>query len=249
MKEGFIVYRSFIEALQELSDENFGRIFRAVCYYGLDGTEPELTGYEKMAFELMRPQIDANNKRYEDGKKGGRPRKKQEDENKKTSGYEDEKPVVIENKNQWFSETETSGFEKQKPVVINSETSGFENNENIKTSGLENKNQWLSNEKPKVKDKVKDKVKVKDNVNVNVNVKDDTPEGANMIHDDLQQRIVSELNHNEPIPHYYFKHLDKWVDDYGADFVADAINGLTDESKSLTGLMIEVTARARKGTH
>lgn len=206
MKEGFIVYRSFIEALQELSDENFGKIFRAVCYYGLDGTEPELTGYEKMAFELMRPQIDANNKRYEDGKKGGRPRKKQEDETKKTSGYEDEKPVVIENKNQWFS-----------------------------------------NEKPKVKDKVKDKVKVKDNVNVNV--KDDTPEGANMIHDDLQQRIISELNHNEPIPHYYFKYLDKWVDDYGADFVADAINGLTDESKSLTGLMIEVTARARKGTH
>ena len=76
MREGFVFYRSFFEAMKELPAEDFSIIFKALCDYALDDMAPELTGIHKALFELIKPQIDANNRRYENGKKGGRPAKK-----------------------------------------------------------------------------------------------------------------------------------------------------------------------------
>ena len=70
MRDSFIFYRSYVEALKELPDENRLHIMDAVLRYALEGEEPNLTGVEKAVFVLMRPQIDANNRRYENGKKG-----------------------------------------------------------------------------------------------------------------------------------------------------------------------------------
>lgn len=109
MADGFIFYRSFAEAFDDLDAETFKKIVQAVCRYALDGAEPDnLTVMEKMAFSLIRPQIDANNERRESGKKGGRPKKTSE-----TSGFEDENHRFLENEN-----SETSGFdisENEKP--------------------------------------------------------------------------------------------------------------------------------------
>lgn len=67
-------------------------MYRAIFRYAFYEAEPDLKGLEKGIFQMIRAQIDANNKRYEDGKKGGRPRKtgdnKPEEENKKTTGFE-----------------------------------------------------------------------------------------------------------------------------------------------------------------
>lgn len=72
MRESFIFYRSYAEALKELPDEQRLILYDAIMSYALDGKEPKLKGIEKAIFALIRPQLQANNKRYENGKKGGR---------------------------------------------------------------------------------------------------------------------------------------------------------------------------------
>jgi len=82
-RNSFVFYSSFFEAIETLPDASYLRLSKAIAKYALYGEEPtNLQGYEKNIFVLIKPQIDANNKRYEDGKKGkeygkkgGRPRK------------------------------------------------------------------------------------------------------------------------------------------------------------------------------
>lgn len=81
-RESMVFYRSFIDALEELPAEEFKEVMLALTKYAMDDVMPELKGVAKMAFTLIKPQIDANNKRAENGKKGaeygklgGRPRK------------------------------------------------------------------------------------------------------------------------------------------------------------------------------
>ena len=74
-RDGFIIYRSFYEALSNLDDEQMLKCMRAICEYGLNGISPEDAGIVQTIFMLVKPQIDANNRRYLGGCKGGRPRK------------------------------------------------------------------------------------------------------------------------------------------------------------------------------
>lgn len=72
MRDSVVFYRSFYEALKDLPPEQFKESVKAIMEYGLNGKEPETTGIEKTIFLLTKPQIDANNKRYQNGTKGGR---------------------------------------------------------------------------------------------------------------------------------------------------------------------------------
>ena len=92
-----VFYRSFYDAIKELPNEEFAKCARAILSYGIEGKEPEENGIAKSIFIMARPQIDANNKRYENGSKGGRPRK-QNDENKNQSETK-VKPNVNDNVN------------------------------------------------------------------------------------------------------------------------------------------------------
>lgn len=81
MRDSIVFYRSFYEAIKEIPLEEQGIVYNAIYGYALDGVEPELTGTAKAIFLLVKPQIDANNNRYENGrkgaeygKKGGRPK-------------------------------------------------------------------------------------------------------------------------------------------------------------------------------
>lgn len=87
MYDSMVFYRSFYEAIKRLPEDIQGKLYDAVFAYGLDGEEVELEGIEDAMFQLIKPQIDANNKRKEvgreNGKKGaefgklgGRPKKK-----------------------------------------------------------------------------------------------------------------------------------------------------------------------------
>jgi hypothetical protein len=69
-KDSFIFYRSFKESLSELSDSDKLIVYEAISDYALDRIEPDLTGFPKALFSLIRPQLDANWKRFENGKKG-----------------------------------------------------------------------------------------------------------------------------------------------------------------------------------
>lgn len=77
MRDSVVFYRSFANAIRDLPSDQFKACAMAIINYGLDGIEPEGNGIEKTVFCMAKPQIDANNRRYENGTKGGRPKTKQ----------------------------------------------------------------------------------------------------------------------------------------------------------------------------
>lgn len=79
MRDGFVFYRSFFECFEGLSKKDKLVLFDALCNYALNDIEPELVGVPSAIFKLLKPQVDANNRRYENGKKGGRPKQNQDE--------------------------------------------------------------------------------------------------------------------------------------------------------------------------
>lgn len=75
MRDGFVFYRSFYEAVKELPPKDFKDCITAVSEYALNGQEQATGAVAAMFLAMAKPQIDANNRKYENGKKGGRPRK------------------------------------------------------------------------------------------------------------------------------------------------------------------------------
>ncbi len=86
MNDGFVFYSSFLEAIKDLPDEMRLQAYDAICTYGIEEVEPEVSGVAKAIFIMAKPQIDANQKRRrvgkangmkgaEYGKLGGRPKK------------------------------------------------------------------------------------------------------------------------------------------------------------------------------
>ena len=158
-RDSFIFYSSFYEALDGMDDKTQLEFFKALCTYGLRGEMPNVTGIVKAMLLLIKPQIDANNKRYNSGKKGGRP-KIEEDNNKK--------PMVTEFETNGF-EVENHWLQDEEPMVIEPETSGYETENDLETlkpmvtesetNGFKTENQWLQNKKPN------DNVNDNDNVN------------------------------------------------------------------------------------
>lgn len=94
MKESFIFYRSFYEAIDDLPDKEQLKIYKAISKLALNDEETELTGVANTIFKLIKPQLKANNDRYENGKKGGRPKKEPEVLNKKEKNNDGKKPWV-----------------------------------------------------------------------------------------------------------------------------------------------------------
>ena len=109
MREGFVFYRSFADALKELPAEQCKEVLTAMCDYALDDKQPDISGVCAALFALMKPQIDANNKRRENGKAGaeygkmgGRPKKETPNSETETPKKPQENPNETPN-----SETET----------------------------------------------------------------------------------------------------------------------------------------------
>lgn len=73
MRDSVAFYRSFAEAIKTLPEEEQLKALWAIIDYGLDDITPEEYGIHTAIFLMAKPQIDANNKRYQNGTKGGRP--------------------------------------------------------------------------------------------------------------------------------------------------------------------------------
>lgn len=69
-KDSFIFYRSFYEALQNVPKKHRTEVYEAVFEYAFESREPSLSGVPRALWELIRPQLDASQKRYENAKKG-----------------------------------------------------------------------------------------------------------------------------------------------------------------------------------
>ena len=93
-RDSFVFYRSFYEALQNVPKKYRSEVYEAVFAYAFEAREPSLSGVPRALWELIRPQLDASQKRYDNSKKGaeygklgGRPRKNEADK-KPLKGYE-----------------------------------------------------------------------------------------------------------------------------------------------------------------
>ena len=68
-RDSFIFYRSFYEALQDLPNQQKLEIYDAICNFSLNFHECELKGISSTIFKLIKPQLEANNKRFMNGSK------------------------------------------------------------------------------------------------------------------------------------------------------------------------------------
>ena len=72
----FTFYRSFANALRRIrKDADRAKAYDAICDYALDGKEPDLSGLPDsaaIAFELVKPNLDASKRKAESGKRGGK---------------------------------------------------------------------------------------------------------------------------------------------------------------------------------
>ena len=102
-RDSIVFYRSFYEAIRLQPKKIQADIYNAVLDYAFNGTEPNISPAAMSIFYLIKPQIDANNKKFEDGKKGGRPRKtkttgSEDKEEIKTTGFENDAKNSVEKK-------------------------------------------------------------------------------------------------------------------------------------------------------
>ncbi len=111
-RDSFIFYRSFYEAINDLDDETQLQIYQAIARYSLNFEESELNGISKAIFTLIKPQLEANNKRYSNGIKPKQ--SKTEAKQKQTSNKsEANKNVNVNvNKNDNVNKDVVAGFKK-----------------------------------------------------------------------------------------------------------------------------------------
>jgi len=70
----FPFFRSIQDAISDLDDVSQLEMYRAVVRYGLDGIEPELTGFSSTLWKVIFPNLRNSRKQYENGLKGGAPK-------------------------------------------------------------------------------------------------------------------------------------------------------------------------------
>ena len=81
-RDSFIFYRSFFSATKCLNQAEKSQLFDAICSYALDNEVGQLNGTALGMFELIKPQLDANRKRFENGCKKKQKISKTEAKNK-----------------------------------------------------------------------------------------------------------------------------------------------------------------------
>ena len=73
-RKSFVFYDSFYQAMSYLNDKEKIQYIEAICNYSLFDITIDMDLKIEAMFALIKPQIDANIKKRENGKKGGRPR-------------------------------------------------------------------------------------------------------------------------------------------------------------------------------
>lgn len=107
--DSFVFYRSFRDAIEEMTDENKLATLLAICDYALYGVEPNLKDpMARAVFTVARPSIDSNSAKRKGGKKGGRPRKE-------TIGFSDENHRFSKNESTVSESVSETEVEADKP--------------------------------------------------------------------------------------------------------------------------------------
>lgn len=131
VQNSFVFYDSFRDAVEDMNDKDRLAFYEAIIDYSLDGKAPDnLSNELARMFKLVKPQLDANTKRKKDGKKGGRPSKK--DSENLTNNYD--KTIVSEEENY----QKTTGFENKNHRLENKKPNvNVNDNVNVNVNVLE----------------------------------------------------------------------------------------------------------------
>lgn len=128
----FVFYGSFYEAISVLPAENQSHIYDAIFKFAFENIQVELDGVELAVFLLIRPQLEANRTKYENGCKGGAPRGNQ-NARKKTTEVEFES---LEENNQKTTENNPKTTEVE--FENNRKQPNENDNENVNDNKKEN---------------------------------------------------------------------------------------------------------------
>lgn len=160
MRSGFVFYRSWLEAVKNLPREIQGEVLTAIIEYGLDGvTTGSLKPITSAMLAMVKPQIDANNKRLENGLKGGRPRKnKEESEPNNNQTITEEKPNINQAKTK-TNPDKPKEKDKVKDIKKETTTSVVEKKAAAKAATLSRKEEFYNSLIPYVEMYGKDMVR------------------------------------------------------------------------------------------
>lgn len=136
MRNSFIFYESWWEAIKDLPKDVRGDVLTAIVEYGLTGdTNVQLKPITNALLTMAKAQIDVNNKRYENGKRGGRPKAKQNQRQTKPEPNNNQNETKEKpNQNQNITKTEPKANQtgtKEKPNKHDNDNDNDNDNENV----------------------------------------------------------------------------------------------------------------------
>ena len=113
-KNSFVIYHNYRDTLEDLTDEQVGKLFRAIFDYEIDKKEPNFNGELKIAFRFIKKDLDLNSDKYEsicernrmNGLKGGRPKNPKNPNGFSKTQENPEKPKKADNDNEYDNEYE-----------------------------------------------------------------------------------------------------------------------------------------------
>ncbi|MFA5130510.1 MAG: DUF6291 domain-containing protein [Patescibacteria group bacterium] len=184
-RESMVMYRSFYDSFSELPPDQYKHLMMSIASYSLDGIEPELTGMERALFILIRPQLDANETRYQNSLKGGKkktsekPNPNQTDTEAEPRANQDDTEIetnvndnVSVNDNVNDTENENA-YESAEDEPFSREEALNPNKQNIEQLFQQLKTAWNANCKPSCN--------IKNTITMNAKQRDDWRAGSSQI--------------------------------------------------------------------
>jgi hypothetical protein len=87
-RDSIVVYRSFYEAAKALTDKEELELYRAIFEFGLDHKTADMGPMAAAMFKLIKPQLEANYKKWQNGMRGGRPKQSESEQEPKDNQKE-----------------------------------------------------------------------------------------------------------------------------------------------------------------
>lgn len=122
-REFFKCFHNYRKKIEKLSDQEVGRLFRALMEYSECGTAPELTGRESIAFDFIAEDIDRDSAAYsqkckvnaENGSLGGKRTQANGSERKRSEAKSSESDKIEDIRDKTIKEIPTNvGTKKSK---------------------------------------------------------------------------------------------------------------------------------------
>ena len=117
MKNGFVFYSSFRETANKLQKEDRADFYEAIIEYSLTGVVPELTGIVDIVFTAIKTTLDNQIANYENGKKGGRPKKENPINENENEGLKNKNNPPFENEKSYKDKDKDKDKDKEKEEI------------------------------------------------------------------------------------------------------------------------------------